>query len=102
MTNVTKYRQLRQATFRLLNKVKASGGFIIYVGIEKERRVDGHDSKRLYHSVLREVIKCIDQECEQRDAKFMLILDQQEKTFSVVKLLKLHLLQCLVMMLVIA
>lgn len=79
VTNVTKYRQLRQATFRLLNKVKASGGFIIYVGIEKERRVDGHDSKRLYHSVLREVIKCIDQECEQRDAKFMLILDQQEE-----------------------
>ena len=77
--NVNKYRELRQATFRYLNKIKSLGGFIIYVGIEKERKVETHDSKGLYHSVLREIIKRVDQEVEQREAKFMLILDQQEE-----------------------
>lgn len=79
VTNINKYRELRQATNRYLNKIKALGGFTIYVGIEKEKSLETHDSKKLYHSVLKEVIKRIDQEVEQRNAKFMLILDQQEE-----------------------
>ena len=79
VTNVVKYKQLRQATNRLLNQIKKVGGFTVYVGIEKERQLEKHDSKKLYHSVLKEVIKRIDQEMEVRDASFMLILDQQEE-----------------------
>ncbi|WP_049871109.1 DUF3800 domain-containing protein [Desulfurispirillum indicum] len=77
--NVEKYHELRAATYRLFNAVRDRGGFLIYVGIEKKRRVEGHDAKKLYHSVLREAIKRLDQEAEQREAQFMLILDQQEE-----------------------
>ncbi len=77
--NVEKYKELQRATNRLLNKIKSIGGYCISVGIEKERIVEGHNSKRLYHSVLKEIIKRIDQECEQSNDQFMLILDQQEE-----------------------
>ena len=77
--NIGKYRELRQATFRILKKIRAVGGFAIYVGVEKRRDVKAHDSKKLYHTVLREVIKRIDQECELRRAQFLLILDEQEE-----------------------
>lgn len=78
--NIKTYQELRQATNRLLNHIKAVGGFVIYVGIEKDiSNIDAHDPKRLYHSVLKEAIKRLDQETEQRNAKFMLILDQQEE-----------------------
>ena len=77
--NVEKYRELRQATFSLLNKIKSFDGYCISVGIEKERIVDGHNSKQLYHSILKEIIKRIDQECEQNNDQFMLVLDQQEE-----------------------
>jgi hypothetical protein len=77
--NVEKYKQLRQATFRLLNQIHKSGGFLFYVGIEKKKDEDTHNSKQIYHSVLAEAIKRLNQECETVDASFMLILDQQEE-----------------------
>lgn len=52
---------------------------MFYVGVEKRRNQENHDAKRLYHSVLRESIKRVDQECEQRQAEFLLVLDQQEE-----------------------
>ena len=77
--NIEKYPELRQATFRLINQIKKINGFAIYVGVEKRRAIEKHDAKLLYHSVLREAIKRIDQECEHRHAKFLLILDEQEE-----------------------
>jgi len=77
--NVKKYRALRQMTFRLLNKIQQIKGFTIYVGLEKRRAAANHNAKQLYHSVLRESIKRIDQECQLRDAQFLLMLDQQEE-----------------------
>lgn len=79
--NIEKYRELRKATFRLLKRIESLGGFAIYVGIEKRKTVDQHAPKQVYRSVLREVIKRINQECEQQagGARFLLILDQQEE-----------------------
>jgi len=77
--NIQKYSELRRATFRLLNKIGRTGGSGIYVGVEKRRTEQRHDSKRLYHSVLREIIKRIDQECEARESEFLLVLDEQEE-----------------------
>ena len=34
-TNVLKYRELRNATFRLLNRIERDGGIVFYVGIQK-------------------------------------------------------------------
>lgn len=77
--NIAKYRELRQATNRLLKQIHKINGFGLYVGVEKRRTEQGHDSKKLYHSVLREVIKRIDQECEVRHSKCLLVLDQHEE-----------------------
>lgn len=77
--NIQKYAELRRATNRLLNQLRAVDGYAVYVGVEKRRTAEGHDAKKLYHSVLREAIKRIDQECESRCASFLLVLDEQEE-----------------------
>lgn len=77
--NIEKYRELRLATFRLLKKIQDLRGFVIYVGVEKRKSIATHDSKKLSLSVLREVIKRLDQEFLQRSSKFLLVLDEQEK-----------------------
>jgi hypothetical protein len=78
LKNVQNYPELRHATHRLINNITKRNGFLFYVGLEKHRSKESHDSKKLYHSVLKEAIKRIDQECELRKAQFILMLDQQE------------------------
>lgn len=77
--NIEKYRELRQATFRMMNRIQAIGGFTVYVGVEKRKDAVRHDPKRLYGTVLKEVIKRVDQECSVRNSQFLLILDEQEE-----------------------
>lgn len=77
--NVLKYPELRKATFRLFNKISECGGYAMYVGAEKPR-ADAINSKELFHSTLVEIIKRLDEECAMRNAKFLLILDEQEKS----------------------
>lgn len=77
--NINQYRELRQATFRLINRIRKIEAYAIFVGVEKRRDCECHDSKKLYQSVLREVIKRVDQECERRQAEFLLVLDEQEE-----------------------
>lgn len=77
--NVTKYRELRTFTNRLLNKIEAVGGRVFYVGIKKSLSPEQHNSSRLYYSVLREAIKRIDQFCEQDCdpvSRFFMALDE--------------------------
>jgi ribosomal protein S27AE len=76
--NIKKYRVLRQASFRLLNKIGSLGGYVFYVGIEKRRGEFNHDSKKVFYSVLKEAIKRLDQECSKCNAQLLIILDQQE------------------------
>lgn len=61
--NIERYQELRQFTFRFLNKIDAVGGFVFYVGIEKSRIVANHNSKVLYLAILREAIKRLDHFC---------------------------------------
>jgi hypothetical protein len=75
-TNVLKYRELRQATFRLMNRIERDGGMVFYVGLQKTHRPELNNSKRLYRAVLRESIKRIDQFCTVRHAHFQIILDE--------------------------
>lgn len=76
--NITKYPELRKATFRILNKIEKLNGFVFYTGVEKRINQEKHDSKKLYLQVLRESIKRLDQECNEKSAQFLIILDQQE------------------------
>ena len=54
--NVTRYRELRVSTNRLLNKIEKLGGFVFYVGIKKTAAPAEHDPNQLYKSVLVEAI----------------------------------------------
>ena len=74
--NVTQYPELRKFTNRFLNQLKSRGGFLFYVGIEKRRQVEQHDSTTLYMRVLREAIKRLNQECEEQDTHFLLMMDE--------------------------
>jgi len=42
--NVTQYRSLRQATFRLLNHIRKIGGYVIYAGEHKSGPAKQHDA----------------------------------------------------------
>ncbi len=73
--NIEKYPELRQATFRLINKIKTIGGFLFYSGIEKEPPTDEHTPEALYISVLRDCIRRVDRYCNNNQATFSMLLD---------------------------
>lgn len=73
--NIQKYKELRHATFRLINKIKSSNGFIFYNGIEKNTPSNSHTSEGLYLSILRDSIRRIDNYCNNNGATFSILLD---------------------------
>jgi hypothetical protein len=73
--NIETYAELRQATFRLINKIKSIGGFVFYSGIEKELPHNEHTPEALYISVLRDCIRRIDRYCNNNKATFSMLLD---------------------------
>lgn len=78
--NVRLYRELRQATNRILSQVQKAGGFVLYVGLQKTPHVSLSGSKRLYATVLREAIKRLDQHCHPLGSSFLMVLDEQKET----------------------
>lgn len=87
VTNVTKYRELRNFTNRLFNKIEKLGGFVFYVGLRKVAAPAAHVPNRLYGSVLVEAIKRIDAFCEQdrrRRDNFVVILDQHDQRAALI------------------
>lgn len=85
--NVTNYPELRKFTFRLLNKIKSSGGFVFYVGGTKTSTPETHDANQIYKDVLREAIKRLDQHCsEEFDPweNFLLALDEHDQRSALV------------------
>jgi hypothetical protein len=52
--NTSKYPALRRLTFRLLNKIQTSGGFVFYVGIRKSDPPELHDPNKLYRYIFYE------------------------------------------------
>lgn len=74
--NIIQYPELRSSTFRLLNGIHNFGGHIFYVGIEKNISPEQWSAEKLYLSVLREVIKRIDEFATEHTATVSIILDQ--------------------------
>ena len=56
VTNVTRYRELREFTNRLFNKIERLGGFVFYVGLRKTAAPAAHRPNRLYARVFLEAI----------------------------------------------
>ncbi|WP_198302485.1 DUF3800 domain-containing protein [Xanthomonas citri] len=78
LKNVEKYRDLRDATFRIFNRIKSDDGFVFYVGVEKDRAPEKSNAKGLYRAVLHEVIKRLDNEFKAGGHTFSMMLDQQD------------------------
>lgn len=77
--NSTQRRKTKsQAIKRILNKVKELGGFIIYVGIYKDRKPEDSNSKGLYKFILKSLILRVNEEMEKRNSEFMIVIDQQD------------------------
>lgn len=85
--NVETYRELRQFTNRLFNKITTLGGFAFYVGQGKHDAPNAHDANKLYKHILREAIKRIDQYCETDSTpsnQFLLALDEHDQRSALV------------------
>ena len=79
VTNVTRYPELRQTRFRLLNKIRSLRGRVFYCGIRKTAKPEMHDANAMYESVLAEAIRRLDQFCRDDHApaeRFLLALDE--------------------------
>ena len=77
--NVTQYPELRQTTFRLLNKIQNLGGRVFYFGIRKTADPGNHEANAMYVSVLTEAIRPLDLFCREDHAsaeRFLLALDE--------------------------
>ena len=79
--NITKYRELRAFTNRLLSMIRNSGGKVIYVGLHKQAAVEDHKPLRLYLSVLKEIMKRLNQICEydRQQQNFMIVMDEHQE-----------------------
>ena len=73
--NIERYRQLRQATNRLINKIKCIGGFAFFTGVEKEPPSPERIPEHLYYAILRDAIKRLDSYFSNNSATFSLFLD---------------------------
>ena len=82
--NIVKYRELRAFTNRLLNRISACGGQVIYVGLHKQASVEEHKPLRLYLAVLKEMIKRLNALCEHEKERsdFLLVMDQHQERES--------------------
>lgn len=80
--NITRYRELRTATNRLLSKVHSAGGFVFYVGLRKTAHPDRHNPNYLYVRVLLEAIKRLNAFCEldcDPMARMLIALDEHDQ-----------------------
>ena len=87
VTNVTRYRVLRQFTNRLFNKIERLGGFVFYVGLRKTATPAAHRPNRLYARVFIEAIKRIDEFCEEDTdprGNFIVVLDEHDQRSALI------------------
>ncbi|UWP96214.1 DUF3800 domain-containing protein [Aliiroseovarius crassostreae] len=85
-SKITKHQEIRNSFNRLLNELyRKRNGYTFYVGTEKRKDPNYHNSTQLYQSTLREAIKRIDEFCTERDAQFILCLDYHSNRAEMVK-----------------
>jgi hypothetical protein len=78
VANVEKYKELRQATFRLLNHIENIGGHVFYTGEHKTVLPEAHDSTETFKRQLVQTIRKIDRFCAEGDCSFLVLLDEQQ------------------------
>lgn len=93
VANVTKYRELRVTTNRILNKIQDVGGNVFYVGLRKTHSPETADANALYHGVLREALKRLNEFCEHdapANSRFLLALDEHDQRDQLLTTASMH------------
>ena len=78
VANVSKYRELRRSSFRLLNHIQKIGGYVFYTGEHKPTEHTKHNSTETFQRVLVQSIRKIDRFCTLNNASFIVLLDEQK------------------------
>lgn len=76
--NVSKYRELRRSSFRLLSHISKIGGHIFYTGEHKPTEPSEHNSTETFKRALLQSIRKIDRFCTLNNASFIVLLDEQK------------------------
>ncbi|WP_237380656.1 DUF3800 domain-containing protein [Cupriavidus sp. SW-Y-13] len=76
--NVLTYQSLRQATFRLLNRIAAVGGHVVYTGEHKVSDAGLHFPAEIFKRQLLCAVRQVDGHCAQTNATCMVLLDHQD------------------------
>ncbi|NWA66679.1 DUF3800 domain-containing protein [Pseudomonas reactans] len=76
--NVSKYRELRRSSFRLLSHIRKIGGHIFYTGEHKPTEPSEHNSTETFKRALLQSIRKIDRFCTLNNASFIVLLDEQK------------------------
>lgn len=67
---------------RILSKIQTVGGFVVYVGFEKRQPAPEDNSRALYGGVLRRILVRLNRACTISDARFLVVLDDNDPVFS--------------------
>ncbi|MEX5628063.1 MULTISPECIES: DUF3800 domain-containing protein [Pseudomonas] len=78
VANVSKYRELRRSSFRLLNHIQKIGRYVFYTGEHKPTEHTKHNSTETFQRVLVQSIRKIDRFCTLNNASFIVLLDEQK------------------------
>ncbi|SMH26074.1 DUF3800 domain-containing protein [Mesorhizobium australicum] len=76
--NVTKYRELRSATNRLLNQIEKSGGVIFWKGIQKTKTPADSNAQGLYLSALGRSLQTINAFAASKKGKVFIVMDEHQ------------------------
>ena len=85
LTNVERYRELRTFTNRMLNKIEAVGGFVLYVGVKKTAPPESHypNRRRSFSKQSSESIISASSTAT-RSANFFLALDEHDQRATLI------------------
>lgn len=86
VTNLKNYKSdIIRSTNRIINKITDKGGFLVFVGDTKVREINIHNPLTIYKSCLSEIIKRLDDEFKNQNSQFLIFMDDNEDSASIVK-----------------
>ena len=81
--NVTKYRELRVATNRIIKYIKASEGALIYNGVQKTRSPQNSNALGLYLNTFSRSLQTINSFAASRGAQVVVVMDEHEERTNI-------------------
>lgn len=86
VTNLKNYKnEITRSTNRIINRITEKGGFLFFVGEAKNKKIENHNTLTIYTSCLSEIIKRLDDEFKNKNSYFLIFMDDNEDSASLVK-----------------